>query len=81
MIKPLILFIIGIGIGNGIFSYTNDCDRQYLNLRKPINYIVFPHTIGFYIGRAIGHDYGESTTFKTRCDSIFNETLKGPLND
>lgn len=66
------------GIINGALSYGWSCSSQYLDLRKPIHYVLFPHTIGYYTGRALGYSYGEKRNYETMCDNIFNHTLKGP---
>ena len=72
-----ILFMIGIGIGNGMFSYAGSCHTAYLDFRKPIHYIVAPHTFGYYLGRVLSHSYGEDKSY-SNCENIFNHTLEGP---
>ncbi len=66
------------GIGNGVLSYCWSCSSQYLDLRKPIHYVLFPHTIGYYTGRVLGYPYGEDKRYESNCDNIFNHTLEGP---
>ena len=76
---PLLLagMMFIVGIGNGIFSHVWSCDSAYLDFRKPIHYILFPHTAGFYLGRALSYPYGEDKSYSL-CENIFNHTLKGP---
>jgi hypothetical protein len=74
------LFFGIVGIGNGLISMGNGCSSQYLDLRKPIHYIVIGHTAGFYLGKVLGYPYGETREYKI-CGSIFNETLEGRAND
>ena len=75
----VVCFIMMIGIGNGMFSWVHSCSNQYLNLRVPANYIFFPHTIGYYIGRMITFDF-KIDKF-SYCHTIFNQTLEGPKNE
>lgn len=74
------LFIFALGIGNGVFSTVGPCYSQYLNFRKPIHYVAFPHTIGFYVGRILNFPYGEDRSY-TSCENIFNHTIEGPKDD
>lgn len=74
------LFISIVGICNGLASFSNSCSGQYLDLRKPINYIMFPHTAGYYLGRTLGFPHGEKAS-ESYCSTIFNQTLRGPRSD
>ena len=70
----LLMFIVGIG--NGVFSWVWSCRSAYLDMRMPIHYILMPHTVGYYLGRAISYPIGAEHV--TSCDTIFNQTMEGP---
>jgi len=74
----VISFLGLLGVCNGLASYTGYCDTQYLDFRKPIHYVLFPHTVGYYLGRILAHPYGEDRSY-TICYNIFNHTMKGPI--
>lgn len=78
-IKFATIILIGlvfiVGIGNGAFSRANSCYGAYLDMRMPIHYIFFPHTIGYYVGRALTHSIGSNDG--SQCSTIFNKTLRG----
>lgn len=80
ILTSIALLLIVIGTLNGATSVNSGygCNDAYLDLRKPVHYVVFPHTIGYYLGRIIAHPYGEKKHYETQCDNIFNHTLKGP---
>ena len=70
VIIGLSIFMFLLGIGNGLVSYYHYCENQYLDLRKPIHYVLFPHTVGYYFGRILGFPYGEDQTHIS-CNTIF----------
>lgn len=72
----LTLILFAGGIGNGLFSWSHSCSSAYLDMRKPIHYILIPHTVGYYTGRAMGYSIGKEHV--TSCSTIFNQTLHGP---
>ena len=74
----LLGFMFIIGILNGLTSYSHSCYSQYLDMRKPVHYVFFAHTAGYYSGRALGFPFGEDKHYETMCDDILNHTLKGP---
>lgn len=74
LLTILVLFVVGIM--NGATSRSHSCFHAYLDLTKPIHYIGFPHTAGYYLGRALTKSYSEDR-FISKCDNTFNPILKG----
>jgi len=79
VIKVMCFSIFMAGTMSGLCSLNSHCGDQYLDLRKPVHYIIFPHTIGYYLGRVVGFPYGDERKYKNNCHNVFNHTLEGPI--